>query len=755
MRRFGLWLLLPAVLVPVAFLALTLSREDRPLLTSDDSWRVFGDFARVPTPDPSTLCTGREDATYIVATRTRGDGSGHLISKPFAAPKWISLTVNGDLTRPGNSVFFQLEESADRFPVRVQTEEYFWRRVTCGLPWGWVGKKIRLIADAGPGDPSTHFGLSNPRALGWGLVLLSQLRAVATLPAFAAALGLFLMPGLPLAGRLVRGGFVTGSLLVPTAVVSSCLLGYLTFWAYFLDPRLGYGVGGSVLVAGTAALASDLWRPGAMRSLLLSPATLIPIGLMGLVGAFYISLLCSVDLQEAISDQPRGRFLEFVLAIDNELPFLFANQLYEGKPPRGLIVGEWHYSDRPPLQAGLLLVLLPFGKWAGQADMWSILVACALQCAWVPALWALLEAAGLSRRRAALALLFITLSGFALVNTVFTWPKMLAAGLSLFAITLALCDRGEKGRPLPVFRAILLGLSAALASLSHGGIAFTLLPLGVLLLTPRWFPGLSRVLAAGAVYVATLLPWMFFQAYYDPPGDLLLRQHLANSYTTGPERTSLPQELARAYAALSAGEILTNKLGNVTTLFVPSPDQYPWISNAPLAEWFLSGTGFRRCDFLCLFWALGLLNLGWLVPFVPRWRQSPGPGPLLGFTLPALGVAGVLIWILLMFGPRSTVIHQGSYATFLLLFASLSAWLTTLRGRSPYILLGVQAAVFVAGWLLTSPANGYGLPNVFMIALAVLSFAALARLALGAASPQTQVPGQMRGQIAGRRKRTP
>ncbi|WP_225852883.1 hypothetical protein, partial [Haemophilus parainfluenzae] len=40
---------------------------------------------------------------------------------------------------------------------------------------------------------------------------------------------------------------------------------------------------------------------------------------------------------------------------DNILPYLFAERLYHGIDPRPLL-GEWQSSDRPPLQAGLLLL---------------------------------------------------------------------------------------------------------------------------------------------------------------------------------------------------------------------------------------------------------------------------------------------------------------------------------------------------------------------------------------------------------------
>jgi hypothetical protein len=73
-----------------------------------------------------------------------------------------------------------------------------------------------------------------------------------------------------------------------------------------------------------------------------------------------------------------------------------------------------------------------------------------------------------------------------------------------------------------------------------------------------------------------------------------------------------------------------------------------------------------------------------------------------------------------MFGPGSTVIHQGSYAMVLLLLVSLAAWITTLPRWLPYLVLVCQGILFIVAWLLTSPANEFGVPNPWMITLGVV-----------------------------------
>ncbi len=734
-KRFGIWILPPLLVIPAAALTLFLPREDEPLLAGAASWRKSGNF-RV-ADGKKNLLTDQADPTYWVAGRFGGDGSGRLVSDRFPAPRRVSLTVSGDLTRPGNHVYFRPADDDRRVHVRVHTDILCWRRVTLALPAEWKGKPTVLVAEAGPREPDNWFGLSTPRAVSAGTLLASQLRALRVLPAFAGALALFLLPGLLPALRLARGERLPAVLVVPAAVVFGCLAGYLTFWVYFWSPDLGRGFSWLVLLGSAAVLAADLRLDRSARSLLFSAEVRTPLALTALVGLFFLCLLYSVDLRSQPDRPPQIRFFEFTLALDNQIPYLFAERLYDHVDPRELI-GEWHSSDRPPLQTGIVLLQLPLGNLTGEPELYSLLVACAAQCAWVPAVWALWRLGGLPQRRAGRALLLVVLTGFAMVNTVYTWPKLLAAALVLFGVGLAVFGR-EPGRPFPLLRAGLLGLASGLGMLAHGGVAFTLLPLALMLVLPRYYPGLTRLAAGAAAFALTMAPWALYQKYYDPPGTKLLRYHLAGKSETWQDDRPLWRNLIDAYGQLSAGQILENKLANLRVLLVMAPrppdDQYPWPRGKNLPPYPADPTSYRRCEFLTLFWSLGLLNLGWLAALVSTRCQSLRLDRELGVTVPALGLVSVLVWVLLMFGPGTTVIHHGSYATFLLLFAPLAAWLAALPPRLAYPLLAVQGVALTAGWFLTSPANDYGPPNVFLIPLAAFFFAALAKVALGPAPP--------------------
>jgi hypothetical protein len=536
------------------------------------------------------------------------------------------------------------------------------------------------------------------------------------LPAYLCHFFLFLGPGLALV-LLVPRLSIDRSFALPVALTASSLCGYIAFWLYFLDADVGRLFSWAISAGGLLACIVALLIRRPSRELLQCPDVAAPIALAVSVGLFYLSLLYAVHLDKLPEVQPRYRFLSWVLPHDNVIPFGFAERLYSGLDPR-TPRDEWQSSDRPPLQAGIFLLQRPVGVLLGTpAVVQYQLLACALQCTWIPAIWMLFRIAHTSVRRTATVVTFLIFSGFIMVNCVYVWPKMLAGALAIFALGAAARPRLDR-RQASLIEIIFLGIAAALAFLAHGGATFTLIALGCLLLCPGYWPGLTRAVAGGVVFVVIVAPWIAYQQIYEPPGDRLIKMHLAG--ITAIDRRPTWLALVDAYRNISPSEALENRLVNLKSIAGPPPS-------------LTGGLGAfcdraRHYEFSHLVYALAFLNIGWLPVLVllckKRRNQASSPermlGLLVGFSLLNLG-----IWLVLMFSPNAAVLHHGPYAAYLLLFAALSAGLTCLPKRVTQGILFLSVSWFFGVWVFSSPDPTVGRPIFTMIVLAVSSLAIL------------------------------
>ncbi len=541
----------------------------------------------------------------------------------------------------------------------------------------------------------------------------------------AAALGLFLVPGLVGAGLFRRRWQAFPSYATAlVAVTVSCSVGYAVFWAYFVDHRFGRGVAIGLLTASVLAAVV----PSPVRRLVFETArcreVVVPVALMFVVAVFYNAVLFAHSPETPVELRAQRHLTAAGLAPDNVLPFLLAEHLYDGTDPRALL-DDWSSSDRPPLQAGVVLTQLPLASGLGRAHLHYQLLGTVLQCSWIPAVWALCGAARFSRRATAFALGMAVFSGFFFIDSVFAWPKLLAASLVVLAYVLLL-GRDPPSAPTVALAALGVGLGL----LAHAGVVFTLVPLAVVVAV-RWLqskprPGLPA-LAAGALVLAVLVaPWSAYTRFYDPPGNKLSKLHLAG--VTGDDDRTVAESVVDAYSEAGLGRAAENKLENVRALVGPRPT-WPTLSDAGIAE-------LRDTELSHVARSLGLLNLGWVgaAAWLVR-RRTPKDDPAAAecLTLLAVGVAGLAVWALLMFGPGTTLVIQGSYATMLLLWVGLAGVIGTWSSRWAVGLIAVQVAWFIVAWALGLPGQGQPV-DVAAAALAVVSggacLALLWRLAL-------------------------
>jgi hypothetical protein len=330
------------------------------------------------------------------------------------------------------------------------------------------------------------------------------------------------------------------------------------------------------------------------------------------------------------------------------------------------------------------------------------------QSGWICGSWALLRAAGCDRRLAMQICLALIPSGFLFVNTVFIWPKLSAAGFSLGAFAL-LVPAGRK----TVGIGALAGVCAALAMLSHGGAVFFLVPaIGLVALPPRW-PGLKPALTAAIVVGLLYSPWIWYQKSFEPPGDRLVKMHLAGIDGIDPRKPSVV--IKEAYQQAGWQRVIDNKLSNFQML-IAAP------SLPVLFKFDRSSIESKRTDvFFHTFRSLELLNLGWLaMPILllqKKWRRH-------WLIATGLCFASLIFWCLIMFGPKTTVIHQGPYATQILLMVICAVSLAFLNRKLFAVIAVANAILFLADFVpVTDPTllDSRGALDYVAIALLVLA----------------------------------
>ena len=246
-----------------------------------------------------------------------------------------------------------------------------------------------------------------------------------------------------------------------------------------------------------------------------------------------------------------------LFSTDYFLPFLFARLVRNGE---SLIpfYADWLSSDRPPLQAGMYLLF----SWDNSRVFYHAL-AVLFQGLWVVGVCHFCDVLQLSKREKNTSLFVLIFSGFCLFNTLYVWPKLLAGALGLMSLSFLVQWTKTEAKQWAVFS----GASFGLALLAHPGVVFALpCHLAVLLAGSRRSPASYSRAAAWALVplVALLLPWQLYQKFYDPPGNRLLKWHLAGVIPV--DERGLLQTLRDSYSSLNLESWLVGRWESVQTI---------------------------------------------------------------------------------------------------------------------------------------------------------------------------------------------
>ncbi|MGA7937434.1 MAG: hypothetical protein WCA35_28040, partial [Kovacikia sp.] len=416
-------------------------QQEHVLVSGESSFSRLGSFSSAKDSElaKSFKPAGIQDQEIILwSSRTSSDhstGHGNLISSPFSAPALLGLFVAGYPNAPGNKLFIERSDTHEKLRLDAGEPGDGWLEMRWLIPSDWRNQPIQVGAiDGANGLTRNWVGISSPLKANPIRLLGTQIPSLVTLPIYFIHFLLFFSPSLFLSTFIIKKKKLNQSFTVILAVTINALIAYLTFWGYVLNKYLGISLSILILLAGIYFLTS---RKLKLRlGFKLNKDIIFPISITFLVGLFYLLFLSIFNSYEPSPETLVRSIFFHGFPNDNSLPRLFAEKLYAGRDPRDLGAG-WLSSDRPPLQAGLTLVQRPIMVFGAKYLHYQILATIA-QCSWVASVWALGRTLKFSGRRIGLLLAFCIFSGFFLFNSLFVWPKLLAAAFTIFAFTLFL-----------------------------------------------------------------------------------------------------------------------------------------------------------------------------------------------------------------------------------------------------------------------------------------------------------------------------
>jgi hypothetical protein len=538
------------------------------------------------------------------------------------------------------------------------------------------------------------------------------------------------LPGVAAALYAAHRGVGQVPVLLGIGLAFSGILAFLGFLAYYGDPVLGQTFSFFVVFASALLASWVLYRRQIDPSLLRGLA--VPLALWALGSLFLLFLgFLHGGVDHPVSTAAT-RF-SHPLPSDNIIPQFFADWFYlhghRGTPP--VFPGEWLSSDRPPLQVGYVLMQRPFG-WDSSGLHYQVL-GVVLQQLWIVGLWALLLAARVSRLTRVLTMATVLVSGLALVNGFFIWPKLLPAAMLLAAAALVLTPLWREVRG-NLWAAALFVALCAVAMLGHGSSVFGVIPL-LAIAAVRGLPSWRWLGVAALVGIVLMAPWSAYQKYGDPPGNRLTKWTLAGVVEIDDRGTS--EAIVDAYREAGLGGAIHYKAENFVTM-AGGAQAYD-----TLRAGFEAGSlteivkAVRFVAFLHLFPSLGLLLLGPLAMAL-AWRRGPPDSNDWRFALATLIalLVGAVGWALLVIGSEAdrTVIHIGSY---LLPILGICAGVAGLRASFPrfanvYVLVAalLSLALYVPA-LEPPPGTSYSVLDALLAAIGLAGFAAISAFGIG------------------------
>lgn len=645
---------------------------------------------------------------------------------PIASSPYLAVTYQGTIRdREGkNALYLQCASTGQSRPVSSGGSNTAILQVVTPLPASWCPKgDVYLHMRAF--STSSNLGVAAPyQSSAIALLKRSYIGKVAYfLLAFAAAGSFFFLGGV-VARRFTRGldPVIGGVLAIGAASMAM-------FYAYAWTPLPAPA--GAILVVGSMLGALAIWRglPQLARSVWRAQRAPLAIWFTVAFAAFTLLLVGSTGSGVW---EPNYRYAPAIWSSDNTLPMLLAEAARIGSLTSEGLIGPWSLSDRPPLMAGGYLLL---------GDMFAALQVnnqglylqpivlglggIVFSALWSVAFyWAARRVGRLSAPLATLATLLIAATPFALFNTGYTWPKLLAAAFSVMAA--AYVFRPRPGGPVRPGEASVFGALAGFAILSHAASAFFLAPVaGLYFFTRLWRAPKALMIGVG-VGVIILAGWSMFKATALPSTDPLLKFALTGDFAFEQPDAPLSKLMVERYQDLDLATWAGAKTEMGAYLFTPFPKPGPLRLNRPetapdsssdqlgyLRNWDFYSLSIGNVAILLLAAACGVLTIARATE-----RQAWRPAGL----LLAAALLCYALFLLLTFLPL--VAHQFSYDA--ILAAALAGVIALGRERWGGRALGalLTATVLYIGVVWLAPSLK-GLVTLDLVSLVVIGLCLL------------------------------
>lgn len=418
---------------------------------------------------------------------------------------------------------------------------------------------------------------------------------------------------------------------------------------------------------------------------------IIPIALLFLSAVLVTVWVYGVGRPDALLRAAGARWT-FALPIDNVLPLDLAQQFAKGSITKGLQPGDWLSSDRPPLQAAMYLAT-PGSLIFGPRELSYQPAGVTFQLFSLIGVWIVVRALGVGVGVSIGIVAAALFTPITLINSGFVWPKLLAASFLFPLAVLHFTDAGQRARTM-VWGGVFAGALCALSLLSHGTAAFTILGMGVAALITRRFGSVRYLAGAMAGLLLLYLPWVAYQKFVDPPGNRLIKWHLAQAVAV--DDRGLIETIADSYRGMSAHQIVDQKIANLRML---EWRPLPWVETFASLKNVAAGDmaeAHRRLKLVrdTQAWLLpegtGFLLI--LFPLAFLWKRTR--------TLAFIVLTTTIVWAALMFAVQSMTVLTGSMFTPLTVIALTCAALNFIRPWLAYAAIVVHVLVTTYQFML-------------------------------------------------------